>query len=195
VATTSASLLERLRGSPDDDAWKRLVVVYEPFIRRWLSDPSLATDADDLTQDVLAILVRELPKFDRRRLGSFRAWLRTIVVNRVREYRRRAGFRERPEGGTGAIDRFAQLADPASGLSRQWDAHHDAFVAEKLLALLQPEFSATTWTAFRRQVVDGQSAAVVAVELGTTANAVLLAKSRVLRRLRKKAGGPVGKLK
>jgi RNA polymerase sigma-70 factor, ECF subfamily len=97
--------------------------------------------------------------------------------------------RERPEGGTAAGDRLAQLADPASGLSRQWDADHDRHVARRLMDLLEPEFSPATWAAFRRQVVDGLSASAAAAELNTTVNAVLLAKSRVLRRLRDEAAG------
>jgi RNA polymerase sigma factor (sigma-70 family) len=189
VPATSASLLDRLRHTPDAGAWDRLVRLYEPFIRRWLSDPSLAADADDLTQDVLAILVRELPQFERQRLGSFRAWLRTITINRIREYWRKRHGRPLAEGGTDAGARLAQLADPASGLSRRWDAEHDAHVARKLLDLLEPEFGTPTWAAFRRQVVDGQPAATVAAETGATVNAVLLAKSRVLMRLREEAAG------
>jgi RNA polymerase sigma-70 factor (ECF subfamily) len=98
-------------------------------------------------------------------------------------------LRERPAGGTDAGDRLAQLADPASGLSRQWDDEHDAFVARQLLIVLKSEFSATTWAAFQLQVVDGLPAAKVAAELSTSVNAVLLAKSRVLRRLREEATG------
>ena len=67
---TSASLLDRLRLGPDDEAWGRLVRVYEPFVRRWLADPALRDDRDDLVQDVLAVLVRGLPGFERRRAGS-----------------------------------------------------------------------------------------------------------------------------
>jgi RNA polymerase sigma factor (sigma-70 family) len=189
VPDTSASLLDRLHHAPDAATWDRLVHVYEPFIRRWLTDPALAGDADDLTQDVLTVLVRELPLFDRRRVGSFRAWLRTITVNRIKEYWRKRHGRPLAEGGTDAGARLAQLADAASGLSRQWDAEHDAHVAQKLLDLLQTEFTRSTWTAFRRQVVDGQPAAVVAAESGTTVNAVLLAKSRVMMRLREEAAG------
>jgi RNA polymerase sigma-70 factor (ECF subfamily) len=187
VPTTSASLLDRLRAGRDEAAWERLVRIYEPFIRRWLTDPALAPHADDLTQDVLAVLVRELPTFERRRLGSFRAWLRTVTVNRVREHLRNRAGRPTAEGGTSAHHRLAQLADPASGLSRRWDAEHDRHVAHKLLDLIEPEFSPQTWAAFRRQAVDGEKAAAVAAALGTTVNAVLLAKSRVLRRLREEA--------
>ena len=54
---------------------------------------------------------------------------------------------------------------------------------------MEPEFTGPTWLAFRRQVIDGLPAAEVAAELGTSVNAVLLAKSRVLARLRKEARG------
>ena len=55
----------------------------------------------------------------------------------------------------------------------------------------EPEFAPSTWQAFQRLAVDGRPAAEVAAELGTTVNAVLLAKSRVLRRLRQEARGLV----
>jgi RNA polymerase sigma-70 factor (ECF subfamily) len=81
---TSASLLERLRTSPDEAAWRRLDDLYRPLIRRWLlRDPSLRHEADDLVQEVMVALIRELPRFQRRRNGSFRRWLRTITAHRL----------------------------------------------------------------------------------------------------------------
>ena len=77
---TSASLLERLRTAPDEAAWRRLHDLYHPLIRRWLlRDPTLREEADDLVQEVMAVLVRELPAFQRQRTGSFRRWLRSAV--------------------------------------------------------------------------------------------------------------------
>jgi RNA polymerase sigma-70 factor (ECF subfamily) len=70
-----------------------------------------------------------------------------------------------------------------------WDEEHDRHVIHRLLELLQPHFEPATWQAFHRLVRDGARAADVAAELGTTVNAVLLAKSRVLRRLRQEAAG------
>ena len=35
MADTSASLLDRLRLAPDDEAWGRLVEIYSPLIRAW----------------------------------------------------------------------------------------------------------------------------------------------------------------
>jgi RNA polymerase sigma-70 factor (ECF subfamily) len=51
-----------------------------------------------------------------------------------------------------------------------------------------PQFAPATWEAFRRFALEGIPAAQVAAELGLTVNAVTLAKSRVLKRLRKEAG-------
>ena len=46
-----------------------------------------------------------------------------------------------------------------------------------------------TWIAFQRVARDGRRPADVAAELGISVNAVLLAKSRVLRRLRREIHG------
>ncbi len=58
-----------------------------------------------------------------------------------------------------------------------------------LLLLAEPEFSPTTWQAFRRIALDGVSPRVAAAELGSTVNAVTVAKCRVLNRLRQEARG------
>jgi len=81
------------------------------------------------------------------------------------------------------------MEDPASELSRRWDREHDEFVLQRLLDLIAPDFRPATWQAFRRLVIDGVPAEIVAAELGLTVNAVLIAKSRVLSHLRRNAEG------
>jgi RNA polymerase sigma-70 factor (ECF subfamily) len=49
---------------------------------------------------------------------------------------------------------------------------------------MQREFRPATWKACWEQVVEGRPPAEVARELGLTLNAVYVARSRVLRRLR-----------
>jgi hypothetical protein len=80
-------------------------------------------------------------------------------------------------------------ADPASALSRSWDEEHDRHVVKSLLASIRLEFKPATWRAFERKVQDGEPALDVAAELGLSVNSVLIAKSRVLKRLREKAAG------
>ena len=85
-----------------------------------------------------------------------------------------------------------RLADPGGELAREWDIDHDRHVFDQLLAVVQPDFTASTWEAFRRFAVDGLSAAKVADELGLSVNAVLQGKSRILKRLREEAGELLG---
>jgi RNA polymerase sigma-70 factor (ECF subfamily) len=188
---TPISLLERLRLRPDAASWARLVDLYTPLIRGWLRRHALQdSDADDLTQEVLAVLVREVPNFrhDLRR-GAFRRWLRQVTVNRLRVFWR--SRRDRPAAGAAADlgSVLDQLEDPHSGLSRLWEREHDLHVAARLLELLEPEFEPPTWRAFRLLVLEGRPTADVAAELGLSPNAVRIAKSRVLRRFRQEADG------
>jgi RNA polymerase sigma-70 factor (ECF subfamily) len=184
---TSVSLLERLKHSPPDSAdWRRLHDLYAPLIRYWLGkDPKLRDEADDLSQDVMLAVVRELPRFERRRDGSFRTWLRVITVNRLRAHWRTR--RHRPHPGTD--DFLEQLADPASELSRQWDEEHDRRVFQKLFEIMEAEFRAETLLAFREFFLEDRPVTEVAADLGVSVNQVYLAKSRVLKRLREEAHG------
>ena len=189
---TSVSLLDRLKSAePDDPQWRRLHDIYEPWLLRWLRRvPDLGDEAHDLTQEVLLVLVRELPSFNRQRDGSFRRWLGNVLLNRLRSYwkqrkrRPRAGLDD--QSGVAFIE---QLEDPASALSQQWDRDHDQFVLQRLMTTVQHDFNSTTWEAFRRCALQEEPAGVVAADLGVTVNAVLTAKSRVLRRLREEAEG------
>jgi RNA polymerase sigma-70 factor (ECF subfamily) len=187
---TSASLLERLRTAPDEAAWRRLDDLYRPLIRRWLlRDPGLGEEAEDLVQEVMAVLVRELPGFQRRRTGSFRRWLRTITAHRLADHCRSRKNRPRPLGVPPEESPLVELADPNSALSRQWDEEHDHYVLRRLMELIAPQFEPATLAAFRRVAFDGVAPAQAAQELGLSLNAVLLAKSRVLSRLRQEAEG------
>ena len=119
---TSVSLLERLRTAPDEAAWQRLDDIYRPLIQRWLlRDPKLRDEAEDIVQNVMHVLVRELPGFQRQRDGSFRRWLRTITVHRVLAHHR--ARQQRPKAIGGPLDEcpLAQLSDPRSELSVLWD--------------------------------------------------------------------------
>jgi RNA polymerase sigma-70 factor (ECF subfamily) len=56
---------------------------------------------------------------------------------------------------------------------------------------VQGDFAPATWQAFRRHALEGEPAAQVAKALGLSLNSVLLAKSRVLKRVRQEAAGLV----
>lgn len=182
---TSLTWLGRLTGAPNEGDWEQLLDVYGPLLRGWLARSAVAAaDHDDLIQDVLMVVFRRVSEFEHRGPGAFRAWLRGILANHLRKY-----FRDRPPLA-GAIDLDA-IADPDSVLGRAWDREHDEHVAARALRLVEGDFGKETWAAFRLQVLEGRPPREVAAELGLSVNAVLLAKSRVLKRLRAELGGLV----
>ena len=190
VTPTSVSLLDRLMVARSDDSdWNRFHALYLPLIRRWIGRiPGLDHDVDDVSQEVLLVLIREIPRFDRRREGSFRAWLRRVTANRVRVYRRQ---RHRQAAAVaGPTEGFLeQIADSNSLLARQFDREHDMHICDAILAAVRSDFTPATWDAFQQFAVEGRPAADVARELGLSVNAVAKAKSRVLNRLRQEAAG------
>jgi RNA polymerase sigma-70 factor (ECF subfamily) len=191
MSDTSPSLLERLNDQTDTEAWRRMVDIYTPLIHGWLRRYGIAApDADDLTQEVLSVVLRELPAFQHnKRRGAFRNWLRTITLNRLRQSWRLRRVHPEPTGGSQFAAMLDELADPTSALSRVWDQEHDRHVVHRLLAWVEPEFQPSTWSAFRMAVLEGHPTDHVAGSLGLTPNAVLIAKSRVLRRLREVSMG------
>jgi RNA polymerase sigma-70 factor (ECF subfamily) len=190
---TSLSLLTRLRRSPEPETWTRLVALYSPLIRAWLRRYDVQdSDADDLMQEVLLAVSKDLDKFEHGgQPGAFRGWLKAVLVNRLRNFWRARDRRPQARGDTDMDERLAQLDDPASEMSRIWNREHDQCVLRQLLALVEPHFSPSTWKAFCRVALDGARADLVAQELEISLNAVFVAKSRVLSRLRQEAEGLV----
>jgi RNA polymerase sigma-70 factor (ECF subfamily) len=72
-----------------------------------------------------------------------------------------------------------------------WDREHDQHVVASLMKRVQHDFEPETWQAYQRYALGGESARQVAEALGMSLNSVLLAKSRVLKRLRQEVAGLV----
>ncbi len=188
MESTPRGLLERFRLQPaDSDAWQELVEIYRPWLLSWLQAERLQeTDAEDVLQDVLIVLYRQLPGFRHNgNTGAFRVWLRRIMVNRLFEQRRKRRHDIRwPEDFE---DRLHQLEDNASDMSRIWDREHDRFVLQGLLAYVAGDFEPESWEAFRAYVIERKSATEVAEQIGITRANVFTIKSRVMKRLREVA--------
>ena len=180
--TTSLTLLEDLCHPRDDQAWSRFVRVYTPLLYRWARQTGLhEADAEDLLQEVFAHLLRKLPGFRYRSGGSFRCWLRVVVINKWRERQRR---RVRELDCRGLDEIIAP--DTASAFE---ETEFRRQLVRRGLQIIEPEFSATAWAAFQEHVVRDRDAAEVAAELGVRVGTVYAAKSRVLSRLRRELDG------
>jgi RNA polymerase sigma-70 factor, ECF subfamily len=182
--TTPPSLLERLRQSPEQDGWEQFVDMYTPLLVAWTRRLGLSQhEAADLLQDIFTVLVEKLPSFRYDSAKSFRAWLKTLLMNRWRnDLRKRAGVKEQGDA------RLSEVA-AADDLREFEDEEYRSYLVRRALELMRAEFQPTTWKACWEFVVRDRPATEVAAELGITINAVYLAKSRVLRRLREELAG------
>jgi len=193
MENTSLTLLNRLRHASDADAWQRLFGLYQPLLIVWLRKYEVqSADADDLAQDILVSVSKNLVSFEHNgRSGAFRTWLRRMLVNRLRTFWRSRDRRPSIQGDSSIEDRLAEFEDDASAMSQLWNRQHDLYVLKKLLELSRPGFSPETWLAFTRVALHGERPDFVAKETGMSLNAVFIAKSRVLNKLREEAAGLV----
>lgn len=187
MVRTPASLLERLKRPEDKEAWQRFVRLYTPMIHRWAVAAGLeSNDANDLTQEVFLTLIRVLPEFVYDPHKSFRGWLKTVAINRLRDSNRRLQGKRRLEHA--AIDRITDEndTDPAKLFE---EADYRQYLVGRAMQLIQTDFEPTTWQIWKACVVMGQPPRDVAERFGVTVNAVYLTKARVLRRLREELDG------
>lgn len=184
---TSPSLLRRAADC-DPEAWRRLVVLYSPLIQHWCRQAGIPEqDVADVSQEVFAVVASSLSRFRPDRPGtSFRAWMRGIARHKLQHHVRQRG--SPAVGGSEALERLQQVPAPADEVELSESPSDVTALYRRALRQVQDQFQDQTWTAFWRVTIENRATADVAAELGITANAVRLAKSHVLRRLREEMG-------
>jgi RNA polymerase sigma-70 factor (ECF subfamily) len=151
-------------------------------------------DAFDVCQEVAAAISRSLANY-RRTQSSFRAWLKVITSRKISDHFR---LRQKEPDAMGGSDAHEQLQNfPTECLSGDADseAEEENILYRQALNLLQQEFEENTWRAFWKVVIEGRAPIDVADEIGISTNAVYLARSHILRRLRREfsdIGPPFG---
>lgn len=185
-AETSLSLLDAVRRGDDEIAWQRMFEVYKPLIEKWLRRFSAPNqDIDDLVQDVLTVVVKKIEGFERKsQTGAFRAWLRNTTQNILYQLWRKKKFTPVAHGDSDFQEVLNQLQVETSELSQQWNREYDDYILKSVLKTVQGEFAAQTWDAFKMVAIEGRPSREVAEELGMTINAVFIAKSRIMARVR-----------
>jgi RNA polymerase sigma-70 factor (ECF subfamily) len=187
---TSLSLLERAR-LRDGPSWLRLVALYGPLVEHWCRrGGAREADVADVAQEVFLAVSEGLARFEHRRDGSFRGWVRGITRHKMMDYYRRAARQEPAAGGSTALLRLQEIPDPEAG--SEADADEVSGLYRRALDLIRSEFEERTWVAFQLTAVEGRDSPSVAEELGMSPVAVRIAKSRVLARLREEAKEVIG---
>ena len=178
--TTRSTLLERVKNRSDDEAWQEFDAIYRPLLRRFASARGLThADADDVVQHCLVTISRHIGDFDYDpRRGKFKAWLRTIINNRIRNLAR--GQRDY-SAGSHDFDRLSNReATPEALFDRLWREEH----LRHCLNRVTSEVDESTFKAFRAYVLEEQPVEQVCRAHNMTRNQVQLIKWRVTNKLR-----------
>ncbi len=187
MTTTSESLLFRLQdqNSPDDSAWQQFVRIYTPLIFYWARKTGMAqSDASDLVQDVLTLVIQKLPDFKYDSSRSFRGWLRTVTLNKYRELYRRKSSRLM----TASESMLENLA-PIAVAESTWDIDYARLLVARAMEMMQKDFAEGTWEALKLVMNQVYSVDEAAEETGVSAWTIYSAKARLMKRLREELDG------
>jgi RNA polymerase sigma-70 factor (ECF subfamily) len=173
-------LLVRIRNADDEEAWQTFVAIYAPLVYGYARRHGLQdADAADLTQETMSEVARSMRSFEYHpEKGRFRDWLRTIARRRLLRFDHRKRRLTEHSCDGDAIEGIA-----GQDVDEDWDGAFSSQVLQAGLERAKPHFEPTTWRAFERVWLDGQTPAETAQELAMGITSVYLAKSRVLKRL------------
>jgi RNA polymerase sigma-70 factor (ECF subfamily) len=175
--------LLRVRDPRDAQTWQTFVHVYGRLVYRHCRGRGLRhEDAENVTQEVFALVGRAIRGFDYRpERGRFRDWLGTVTRNEINRFRKKESRAAR--GGGGALEGQALEGLAARTEDTAWAEEFNAHLLATALARSRPHFEEQTWRAFERVWLDRRPAAEVARKLNVAIDRVYVAKSRVLARL------------
>ena len=177
---TSPTLLGRLRREPADQAaWGDFVDRYGRTIYRWTRTWGLQeADAEDVTQNVLLELARQMRGFVYDPNGSFRGWLKTVAYRAWCDFldsRKRAA----PGSGDSAVLQRLDSVQARDELMRHLDDEYDRELLEQAMARVRLRVQEHTWDAFRIMALEGRPGSDAVTELQMKIGAVYVARSKV----------------
>src|SRR5262245_39091603 len=154
---TSLTLLGRLRSNANDqEAWNAFVERYGRKIYAWCRHWGLQdVDSQDVTQNVLMELTRQMSSLDYQPSGSFRAWLKTVAYRAWCDFLS-ARRRTQVSGGDSTV--LDRVASPSAGehLVKQLEEECEREMLEAAMARVRLRVQPRTWQAFVLTALEGK---------------------------------------
>jgi RNA polymerase sigma factor (sigma-70 family) len=180
MSNTPLSLLERIRADRDETAWREFDGIYRPMLRRYARACGAADgDIEDIVQGCMTAIHAHISGFEHdARIGRFRAWLRTMVRNRVLNQLARRGPVPADADQLAQTQRREIL--PEEEFERIWWAEHLRYY----LGRIRGRVDARTFDAFTAHVIEQQSVKQVCAKYDLSPNTLYKIKWRVTEMLR-----------
>ncbi|HNQ24569.1 MAG TPA: sigma-70 family RNA polymerase sigma factor [Phycisphaerae bacterium] len=185
TTVTSPSLLEELRAGGNQEAWQEFFQRYAPMLLAIARGVGLrSSDVDDAVQETLVAVLRLFRRLDQpfdRTRRRFKAWLRGVVLHKVRDVQRRALRAQRlAEGMATCIDPHAEAERAQAVFELEWQRNR----LQRALDEVAREVDPATFQEFELYALQGQNVDNVADLFETSRNAIYIAKCRILCRLK-----------
>ena len=179
---TTTQLISDLQ-QRSDAAWERFCRIFSPAVVAFGRQLGLRqTEAEDAAQETLMAFAQAVQdgRYDRQQ-GRLSSWLFGFARRIILKTQRQQG---RHQGTSAALE---DLPDDQA-LHLTWETQWKRVVLSRCLERVRRESDTQTFTAFVRYGLQEHPADEVAAELGMSRNAVYIAKSRILTRLRELEG-------
>ncbi len=186
--STNPSLIFRLTRTPGDSAtWEQFVLLYGPALMEWCRQHRVQeADVQDICQEVLLQISRQIQRLQYDPALSFRGWLRAVVHGAWCDWvESQKSHKQRMRGLSNISEELNEIAardDLIARLEAQYDRELYELAARQVRQMVAPE----TWQAFEWQAVDLLGPAEVAERLGIKAASAITARHRVTKLLRER---------
>ena len=189
ISETRNSLLLRLPDKADVDAWDQFVSIYQPLVFRLARSKGFQdADANDIVQEVMVAVSKAIHRWDQDpSKGRFRDWLFKIARNLMINFLTRRKHLPLGQGGSELVQLLNERVDPNtadSDSSREFDLEYRRELYLIAAKQVRSDVRPTTWEAFQRTSIEGMPIKEAANCLGMTEGAIVVARCRVLARLR-----------
>jgi len=182
---TTTQVLEDLKESNDILAWTSFRNHFYSVIFNFAKTLGLsATDAEDATQETMLAFLKAFRdgKYDREK-GQFSHWLFGVARRVILNFRKRLPRKHFIADNTTGTS-FWDMVTDKNTVRHTWDTEWRYMVLERCLWQARRELDQKVFNAFELYALSQKPVDEVCRILGMSRNAVYIAKSRVLSKLR-----------
>lgn len=175
--TTCPELLKNLRLGQNPEVWDSFVRIYHKSVVRWIRQAGAnPAEIEDIAQEAFLTVFRLIKDFERRKPGSFRSWIKTIIQLLVRHH---ASSRKTSKLALVDFDEMEIIEEDAGTLN---DDRKE--LVNQAMQMIRGEFKDQSWEVFEQVYILEKSPREVAQAFGISVNSVYISTSRIMARLK-----------
>jgi RNA polymerase sigma factor (sigma-70 family) len=180
---TTTQLLENLKNSDDSTGWNCFRDYFYPVIVRFAKRMGLnPDDAEDAAQETFIAFLKayRTDKYQRQQ-GKLSHWVMGVARNVIRNH-----YRKQPKISPTANPNapLPQDVEDEQAVQHTWQTEWRNVLLQRCLIQARKEFDSKTFLAFELYALEGKPVSQVCAQLNLSANAVYIAKNRVLTKIR-----------